>query len=215
MLCFQVTGNSWKFHCYIVLISNDTMAIKPILTILALVSSISLLSQTNAEYEAWIDSVADGNIAREFAYTDINGDTVRLSDFAGQYVFLDLWATWCGPCIAEIPALEKLKKKFKNDNIVFVSISMDKNKAAWEEYVTSNNLDDYQLFAGGPQSEPIWWFTIINGADFGMEGYGTGIPQFILIGPDGTIIDNTWIRPSEKECKWDLQDALDGKYEAY
>lgn len=170
-------------------------------------------SAQNVDWAALLEGIENGNTAQEWSYVDIHGDTTSLSDFAGQYVLIDLWATWCGPCKAEIPDLEKLKKKFKDDNIAFVSISMDAREEDWISYLQNNEMEGPQLWAGGPQAEPIWHFTIIDGADFGMEGYGTGIPQFIMIGPEGEIIDRQFARPSMKECKWDIQDVLAGEYD--
>lgn len=164
---------------------------------------------TNEYYQLLLDSIANGKQAPEFAYTDMQGDTVRLSNFKGKLVVIDIWATWCGPCVAEIPALEKLKDKFEDEPIAFLSISVDKDKKAWENYVTENELTDYQLFSGGPTANPIWYYTIIDGREFGMEGYGTGIPQFIIIDTDGVILENQSVRPSDKQFKWNLQDYLD------
>ena len=58
-------------------------------------------------------------------YENISGGTSSLSDFKGKYVYIDFWATWCAPCIAEIPYLKKLEKEYHNKNIAFVSISID------------------------------------------------------------------------------------------
>ena len=63
--------------------------------------------------------------APNFNLPNQNGETISLSDLKGKYVYIDVWATWCGPCIAEIPSLKKVEKLYHNKNIEFVSISID------------------------------------------------------------------------------------------
>jgi len=71
------------------------------------------------------ESVALGAAASDFTLKDIDGRSVRLSDYAGQVVLLDFWATWCVPCEAEIPHLEELYEQNKSRGFVVLGISMD------------------------------------------------------------------------------------------
>ncbi|MFR7808312.1 MAG: TlpA family protein disulfide reductase [Butyricimonas faecihominis] len=71
----------------------------------------------------------EGDQAPTFKYLDINGKEVSLSDLKGKYVYIDIWATWCGPCTGELPHLKGWRRKC-GKKIVFVSISCDKDKAA-------------------------------------------------------------------------------------
>ena len=70
-----------------------------------------------------------GEPAIDFTYPDINQNTISLSDFKGKYVYVDIWATWCGPCVYEIPFLVELEKQYHNKNIVFMSVSVDTENA--------------------------------------------------------------------------------------
>ena len=87
----------------------------------------------------------EGDQAPTFKYLDINGKEVSLSDLKGKYVYIDIWATWCGPCTGELPHLKELEKKMHGKKIVFVSISCDKDKAAWEKMVKEKGLEGVQL----------------------------------------------------------------------
>ena len=73
----------------------------------------------------------------DFKGQDINGKTLSLKDFNGKYLYIDVWATWCGPCKKEIPFLKELEKKFEGKNITFLSLSTDQNKTDWENMVKS------------------------------------------------------------------------------
>ena len=90
----------------------------------------------------------EGDQAPTFKYLDINGKEVSLSDLKGKYVYIDVWATWCGPCQYELPHLKELEKKMHGKKIVFVSISCDKDKAAWEKMVKEQGLGGVQLHNG-------------------------------------------------------------------
>jgi len=130
-------------------------------------------------------------------YENHKGKTSSLSDFKGKYVYVDIWATWCGPCKAEIPSLKKLEAKYHSKNIEFVSISVDdarrsgtmeKAHEAWKTMVTEKELTGVQLFTG-------------NGweADFVQDYKVNGIPRFILIDTKGNIVDADAPRPSSKK----------------
>ncbi len=120
-------------------------------------------------------------------YENNAGGTTSLSDLKGKYVYVDVWATWCGPCKAEIPSLKKVEKAYHGKNIEFVSISVDKAKDhdAWKTMVADKELSGIQLFA-----DKDW------GSDF-VKGYGIqGIPRFILIDTEGNIVNADAPRPS-------------------
>ena len=71
---------------------------------------------------------------------------MTLRDFRGKYIYIDMWATWCGPCQKELPFLKKLEEKFKGRNIVFVGLSIDQDKAKWAARVKSGALSGTQLY---------------------------------------------------------------------
>ncbi|QDO95516.1 TlpA family protein disulfide reductase [Formosa sediminum] len=121
-------------------------------------------------------------------YENHAGGTTSLSDFKGKYVYIDVWATWCAPCIAEIPSLKKIEKQYHNKNIEFVSISIDAEKAreSWRKMVERKELGGVQLIADNDwKSEFIKSYQI------------KGIPRFILIDPKGNIVDANAPRPSD------------------
>ena len=124
-----------------------------------------------------------GDASPVFKYKDINGKEVSLSDLKGKYVYIDVWATWCPPCRAELPHLKKLEEAMKGKNIVFVSISVDKDKAAWEKMVKEQQLGGIQLHTGGDRG-------LLNAYEI------KGIPRFILLDKEGKIVNPNMSRPS-------------------
>ncbi|MCK0130813.1 TlpA family protein disulfide reductase [Flavobacteriaceae bacterium F08102] len=121
-------------------------------------------------------------------YVNHAGGTTSLSDFKGKYVYIDVWATWCAPCLAEVPLLKKIEKQYHGKNIVFVSISVDTEKAhdSWRKMVTDKQLSGVQLLA-----DKDW------NSDFIKAYEIKGIPRFILLDIDGKIINANAPKPSD------------------
>ncbi|MCF6213419.1 MAG: TlpA family protein disulfide reductase [Flavobacteriaceae bacterium] len=125
-------------------------------------------------------------------YENYKGGTTSLKDLEGKFVYVDVWATWCGPCKAEIPFLKKIEEAYHGKNIAFVSISVDTDKAheAWRKMVKEKNMGGIQLF-----SDKNWNSKFVT--DYMIKG----IPRFILIDPDGNIISSNAPRPSSPDLK--------------
>ena len=138
-------------------------------------------------------TVAKGEVSPVFKnYENYAGGTTSLTDLKGKYVYVDVWATWCGPCKAEIPYLKEIEKKYHKKNIAFVSVSVDKAKDhnKWKKMIVEKDLKGIQLFA-----DKSWE------SDF-VQGYLIkGIPRFILIDPNGNIINANAPRPSDPALK--------------
>ena len=133
-------------------------------------------------------------------YENYDGSTTSLSDLKGKYVYVDVWATWCGPCKAEIPALKEIEKEYHDKNIQFVSMSIDddrthggswdKAREDWKVMIKDKELGGIQIFApNGWQSEFVQNYKI------------NGIPRFILIDPDGKVVTPDAPRPSSEKLK--------------
>lgn len=95
-----------------------------------------------------------GGKAAEFVLPGKGGKAVKLSDFKGKYVLLDFWATWCKPCIAEIPNLKSVYKKYKNQNFEIISVCIDKAefKPTWEKIIAEHQANWVQLFDAAGQT---------------------------------------------------------------
>ncbi|WP_167610830.1 TlpA family protein disulfide reductase [Maribellus sediminis] len=133
----------------------------------------------------------EGQPAVDFTYPDINGKQVSLSDFKGKVVLIDVWATWCGPCKAQIPALKKLEADYHSNDLVVMSISIDeeKDEQKWKDFVKTEDLKGVQLYAGGWKSEIVKYYNI------------KGIPRFMLIDKKGNLVSVDAPRPSTPDLR--------------
>ena len=157
-------------------------------------------------------TMAPGQPAPVFNLPDINGKMVSLTDFAGKYVFIDYWATWCGPCKAEIPAYKKLIEDYKNKNIVFISISVDKDKAAWEKMV-KEGIPEVDPETGKPavpaKMIQMTWIQLHDAVKYNKIWLVKYIPTFVLIDTKGKIVNARAARPSNPELRGVI-DQLEG-----
>ena len=137
-----------------------------------------------------LQKLEPGNPSPKFVnYENYKGGTSSLDDFKGKYVYIDVWATWCGPCKAQIPFLKEVEAKYHNKDIEFISISVDNQKdyQKWRDMIEEKKMGGVQLFAD----------TAFNSL-FIKDYKIVGIPQFILIDPKGNIINSNAPKPSDK-----------------
>lgn len=139
--------------------------------------------------------IQPGKPSPDFAFNDINGKTVTLKSLKGKYVYIDVWATWCGPCCKEIPYLEQLIEKYMHEDICFVSISVDKNQKAWRDMVIKRGMKGIQLNVG-------------DNKEFEKNYMITLIPRFILLDKQGNIINAKMSRPSDPKTSIMLEQLL-------
>ena len=129
-----------------------------------------------------------GEMAIGFTYPNKDSVEFSLADFSGKLVYVDVWATWCGPCKAEIPSLQKLEGEYHDKNITFLSVSVDEDRQAWVDMVINDQLGGVQLWADG-------WSQITK--DYAIFG----IPRFMLFDQDGKVISTDAPRPSSAEIR--------------
>lgn len=76
--------------------------------------------------------------AKDFTLPDINGDMISLSDYQGENIYLNFWASWCEPCNDEMPAIEEIYQEYNNKGIVLLTINTGEDRATVEEYMKTN-----------------------------------------------------------------------------
>lgn len=130
------------------------------------------------------DRLKPGQACIDFSFADISGKALSLKKLRGKYVYIDVWATWCKPCIAEIPFLQGLEKEMKGKKIVFLSLSCDRDKKKWEDFVREKKPGGLQVFMGEKGDEFMNFFRI------------EGIPHFILLDKKGNIVNANMGQPS-------------------
>ena len=185
-------------YCFFDMLDNDVNfgggidgADSMITVFKATVSNKYLNNKLDETVAPWL-SLKSGLDAPNFIAKKRDDVEIPLSDLKGKRVYIDVWASWCGPCIREIPALKKLETELHDENIEFVSISIDeaKDKEKWLTFIEEKALTGLQLMA-----ENDWQSDIATAYNI------KGIPRFLLIDEAGKIISANAPRPSSPDIK--------------
>ena len=154
--------------------------LKSILLIFMVFAGIGIIALLQTRDSSFNPSVTPGLkkgvSALDFTFPDINGDMVSLSDFQGQVVLLNIWATWCLPCVEEMPSMEKLYKKLKNEGLVILAVSIDEAGAeVVRPFMKNHKLSFPALTDTEGKTNSLYQIT--------------GVPESFIIDKDGIIVE--------------------------
>ncbi len=142
------------------------------------------VATTSAAGSTALSQPANGEMPPDVVFKDLQGKSVRLSDFQGKVVLVDFWATWCEPCRIETPVLIEFQKKYAAQGLVVVGVAMDDGgKSVVEPFLQTERFEvngqneaiNYEIVLGTPEIED----------KFGITGY----PTSVFISRDGHIMD--------------------------
>ena len=167
--------------------------------VLAVLAAITIVSA------AWLSRnrirpVIAGERAPEFVVQDAAGNDVTLADYQDKVILLNIWATWCAPCRAEMPSMERLYQQFPGEDFEVVAISVDAPEGQFDAFGYQGG--DPDRFA----KEIGTTFTILRnpGGEIRRTYQTTGVPESFLIGRDGVIYKKV-----AGETRWDTDANAD------
>lgn len=138
-----------------------------------------------------------GKPAPDADFYDAQGNVSSISSYKGKVVYIDTWATWCGPCKREIPHLHELEESMKAENVVFLSVSTDKDINAWKNFLQTQQMTGNQLHqSDDPETSMSKMYNVDS------------IPRFILVDEEGKIVSANAPRPSSGEQIRDMIRAV-------
>ena len=137
-----------------------------------------------------------GKKAPEFELKDYDGKSVRLADYKGKVVFVNFWATWCGPCKYEIPMFVDLQQRYGPQGLAFLGISVDDPVEALKPFAQEHKMN-YPVLVGLGREEV-------------QDAYGpmVGIPVTVVVGRDGNICTRYFGLRSKDRFEADLKALL-------
>jgi peroxiredoxin len=149
------------------------------------------------------DTVATGKLASDFALKDLDGHSVSLVSLRGKVVFLNFWATWCAPCLTEMPSMEKLYSAFADrSDFVILAVSQDAKGATVVQPFVRKHGYHFEVLLD-PQSKVAESYDV------------TGVPETFIIDRQGRIVAHhlgafDWAREDVREALRELLDAKTG-----
>ncbi|MCG3165817.1 MAG: Thiol-disulfide oxidoreductase ResA [Bacteroidia bacterium] len=135
-----------------------------------------------------------------FIAKTLEGKTVSLDDFKGKVVYIDFWASWCGPCRQQFPFAKQLKEKFtekERKKITFLYISIDENEESWRSSIEKLEIEGFHTISPGNWSSEACKFFKIS-----------SIPRYMLIDKSGNIADENAKRPGDENIYYDIIELL-------
>jgi thiol-disulfide isomerase/thioredoxin len=126
-----------------------------------------------------------GQPAVDFSFKTMEGKEMKLSDLKGKVVYMDFWASWCGPCKGEMPHAKKLKEQFQGKDVVFLYVSIDENEAAWKKGIEAMSISGVHTRTSGWGGEIAKMYKIES------------VPAYYLIDKKGNFVLKRTPRPSQ------------------
>jgi thiol-disulfide isomerase/thioredoxin len=127
-----------------------------------------------------------GKTVPELSLTNLNGEKVSFSNYKGNYIIINFWATWCGPCIAEFPTENNLYLENKDKGLTVINICLDSEIEQWKNVSKKREIKTINLFTQKDEYQYI-------SKRFGISG----LPKSILLDKDLSVMDNNYKRASQ------------------
>jgi thiol-disulfide isomerase/thioredoxin len=145
------------------------------------------------------EKIGPGKPAPDFSGITPEGKQLALSDLRGKVVYVDIWATWCGPCVGAFPDSKKLQKEFKgNDRVAFLYVSVDQDTLAWKKMVAGNKVPaGLHMLNGTDKPESIWNLYHVS-----------AVPRYLLIDERGRMVATHAAHPSKYNASEELRKVL-------
>lgn len=203
-------SNQTLKEAYIVEVINTIYEAKDLVTIhdlakvaLPLVKAKSNVEKINttlqkAKEDPLFNNALPGTDLSAITFKKPDGSNASIADYKGKIIFIDIWATWCAPCIAEMPFLKQIEHDMAGQDIVFLSLNGNTEDTPWLSYLEKHK----------PTGEQLWMPGGTNGPFFKQIG-PTGIPRFVIIDKAGKMLNpKSYLRPSDPILSTYLNDLV-------
>lgn len=150
------------------------------------------------QYNEWL-AVQPGKPAPDLSGSTPDGSKLSIRDLRGKLIYIDVWATWCGPCVAEIPASKKLQEKFaKESGVVFLNVSVDYEKKHWDNFLAKDTTwKGLHLIIAADEMQSFYYRY--------KMAY---VPRYMIIDRSGNIVTLSAPKPSDEQAATQLQALL-------
>lgn len=130
---------------------------------------------------------------------------ITTNKFKGKLLIIDFWATWCSPCLKEAPKFKELERKYENEKVEFITISVDDEFPYWKDYIIENNWETDNYWYGMKEMEPFFSYMYSEMEIEGESNILISLPKYVIISPDGKILDNQAPKPSNPKFEKEIE----------
>jgi thiol-disulfide isomerase/thioredoxin len=122
--------------------------------------------------------IIPGNMMPNLVYRDMLENPININEYRGKFLLIDIWGTWCGPCIAQMPKIKSLHEKYRHKNFAIIGIAfeIEKTRDKLKAFISQNQLNWKQVYTTEPMK------------DIFPKG-SASFPTYILVAPDGRILE--------------------------
>ncbi len=154
---------------------------------------------TAEEIKGFLKNAETGATLRdESLLIRVDGDSTNFPELKGEWLFLDYWSTSCLPCIAEMPHVIALSKRYKDKGLKVVMINLDKSERKWKRGITGFNPPEPNFRTDRSIRNQFFSINLVEMVDDkGKKSLSTLMPQYVLISPEGKIMDKEMPKPSK------------------
>lgn len=170
------------------------MKAKNVLFFLLLIATTCLSSMSYAQHNERTFIAAKNENGKDKTFDEV------VAQFKGKVIYVDFWASWCGPCMAEMPYSDKLHTKMHDKNIVFLYISLDSDDAAWQRGLKKMKNKGYHFLPSKAEMQNL-------SSKFNIAS----IPRYMIIDKKGKVVSSDAPRPSDEKTEYDLEKLLSKK----
>lgn len=150
-----------------------------------------------------------GNLTPTGKLIDQDSTIKSTEEFKGKLLIIDFWATWCSPCIEDAPKFKELEKKYENDEVQFITISIDDEFTDWKEFIIKNSWKTDNYWFGMNETSPFFSFMYSEMVIDNESTFLIGLPKYVIISPSGIILNNNAAKPSNPDFEKEIVKLLE------
>lgn len=137
-----------------------------------------------------------------------DSSSISTDKFKGKLLVIDFWATWCSPCLKEIPKFKELETKYENPQVEFITVSINDEFKYWQNYIKENNWKTDNYWYGVKENEPFFSYTYSEVERDSVKMILVALPKYVIISPEGKILNNNASKPSNPDFERELQSRI-------
>ncbi|WP_219007368.1 TlpA family protein disulfide reductase [Aquimarina litoralis] len=155
-----------------------------------------------------LELAAEGNQVGKATLTTRDSTFIETDSFRGKLLVVDFWATWCSGCVIDAPYFKEIAEKYENENVAFISISIDSDFSTWKKFLIENDWKGNHFWHGRYKNDDFSYLLYSKPPFESKWDVAIALPKYVIISPSGKILSNVYMRPREPEFEIKIKKYL-------